>query len=330
MHNEHDMPALAPQSDATDIDCRGCGTCCRKGGPALHAEDLALFRAGHLAPEHCLTLRAGELARDLDGELRPLERELVKLRPRMAARGGDWTCLFLNQSDNRCGVYAHRPAECRALLCRDTWAIKTLHAVDRVTRLDVLAAWAEGAAERAGAAAGRSDVEQSGPAGPPYSAVPADPAASGGCAAPGVPWADILAAHEERCGYAVLAATGAALQRAADNLRARNPGMAHPMPLSEDPDGQDSPSRLTDMTDMADMADMAGMAEAAPAVATFLEAVRFDFAFRSIVRERAGVAMEELDFLLGRTLAATAAMYGVAVRMTANGPELVVLPASGN
>ena len=43
--------------------------------------------------------------------------------------------------------------------------------------------------------------------------------------------------------------------------------------------------------------------------------------------EQAGVAMEELDFLLGRTLAATAVMYGVAVRMTANGPELVVLPA---
>ncbi|WMW64004.1 YkgJ family cysteine cluster protein [Nitratidesulfovibrio liaohensis] len=323
MHNEHDMPALAPQADDTDIDCRGCGTCCRKGGPALHTEDLALFRAGHLAPEYCLTLRAGELARDLNGQLRPLERELVKLRPRMAARNGDWTCLFLNQSDNRCGVYAHRPAECRALLCRDTWAIKTLHAVDRVTRLDVLAAWAEGEAERAGAAAGRTDVEQSGLAGPPDSAVPADQAASGGCAAPGVPWADILAAHEERCGYAVLAATGAALQRAADNLRARNPGMAHPMPLSEASDGQDSPPRLTSM------AGMAGMAEAAPAVATFLEAVRFDFAFRSIVRERAGVAMEELDFLLGRTLAATAAMYGVAVRMGADGPELVVLPSTG-
>ncbi|MBG3876251.1 YkgJ family cysteine cluster protein, partial [Desulfovibrio oxamicus] len=114
---------------------------------------------------------------------------------------------------------------------------------------------------------------------------------------------------EERCGYAVLAATGAALQRAADDLRARNPGMADPMPLSEDPA---SPFHVAD---------------AAPAVATFLEAVRFDFAFRSIVRERAGVAMEELDFLLGRTVAATAAMYGVAVRMGADGPEVVVLPA---
>lgn len=309
MHNEHDMPALAPQADDTDIDCRGCGTCCRKGGPALHTQDLDLFRAGHLAPEHCLTLRAGELARDLDGQLRPLERELVKLRPRMAARGGDWTCLFLNQSDNSCGVYVHRPAECRALLCRDTWAIKTLHAVDRVTRLDVLAAWAEGAAERGSAAAdvSRVDVEQSDSPDSADSAVPANQVAPGGCAAPGVPWADILAAHEERCGYAVLAPVGAALQRAADQLRARNPGMADPMPFSEDP------------------ASPFYVAEAAPAVAAFLEAVRFDFAFRSIVRERAGAAMEELDFLLGRTLAATAAMYGVAVRMTANGPEVVVL-----
>jgi Fe-S-cluster containining protein len=296
MHNEHDMPALAPQDAAADIDCRGCGTCCRKGGPALHAEDLALFRAGHLAPEHCLTLRAGELARDLDGQLRPLERELVKLRPRMAARGGDWTCLFLNQADSRCSVYAHRPAECRALLCRDTWAIQTLHAVERVTRLDVLAAWAEGAAARASVAADASQADT----------------APAGCANPGVPWADILAAHEERCGYAVLAPVGAALQRAAEYLRARNPGMADPMPLSEDPA---SPFHV---------------AEAVPAVATFLDAVRFDFAFRSLVRERAGAAMEELDFLLGRTLAATAVMYGVAVRMTADGPELVLPPGSGS
>ncbi|MEG6504119.1 YkgJ family cysteine cluster protein [Nitratidesulfovibrio sp. 1201_IL3209] len=299
MHNEHDMPALAPRDDAshgpygtdgTDgTDCRGCGTCCRKGGPALHAQDLELFRAGHLAPEHCLTLRAGELARDLDGELRPLERELVKLRPRQilrqSARGGDWSCLFLNQADNRCSIYAHRPAECRALLCRDTWAIRTLHAVDRVTRLDVLAAWAEGVVERAG--------------------VP------GGCADPGVPWADILAAHEERCGYGVLApvgTVGAGLRRAADELRARTPGMVHPVPLSGEP------------------GDPAATDESAHAVEAFLEAVRFDFAFRSIVRERAGVAMEELDFLLGRTLAATAVMYGVAVRMISDGPELVVLP----
>jgi Fe-S-cluster containining protein len=306
MHNEHDMPALAPRdTDAhgphgTDsTDCRGCGTCCRKGGPALHAQDLDLFRAGHLAPEHCLTLRAGELARDLDGELRPLERELVKLRPRQSsrhpARGGDWSCLFLNQADNRCSIYAHRPAECRALLCRDTWAIKILHAVDRVTRLDVLAAWAEGVAERA---------DPTGEAGQ-GAGVP------GGCAEPGVPWADILAAHEERCGYGVLAPVGAvgeALRRAAEALRARNPGMAHPVPLS------------------GELGDPAATDESAHTAATFLEAVRFDFAFRSIVRERAGVVMEELDFLLGRTLAATAVMYGVAVRMTPEGPELVVLP----
>jgi len=303
MHNEHDTPALAPQDAAVDTDCRGCGTCCRKGGPALHAEDLALFRAGHLAPEHCLTLREGELARDLDGQLRPLERELVKLRPRQilrqSARGGDWTCLFLNQSDNRCSVYAHRPAECRALLCRDTRAITALHGVDRVSRLDVLAAWAEGATERAGSAAGASKADT----------------ALAGCANPGVPWADILAAHEERCGYAVLAPVGAALQRAAEEMRARNPGAMEPLPLPG----------LPDVLDAAGQADSAEVAEA---VATFLDAVRFDFAFRSLVRERAGAAMEELDFLLGRTLAATAVMYGVAVRMTADGPELVLPPGS--
>lgn len=259
MRNQCRMPAPATGADAADTGCRGCGACCRKGGPALHAQDLKLFRTGRLAPEHCLTLRAGEPARHLDGEVRPLERELVKLRPRQGAPGGDWTCLFLHQPGNRCARYAHRPAECRALLCRDVRAITALHGVDRVTRLDVLAAWAAGAGERA--APGRRGH-----------------GAPGGCADPGMPWAGILAAHEERCGYAALARVGAALQRPAD---------------------------------------------AAPATETFLEAVRFDLAFRSLLRERAGVTVEELDFLLGRTLAAAAGMYGVAVRMTREGPELV-------
>lgn len=120
-----------------DTSCRGCGTCCRKGGPALHGEDMDLLRRGALGRSDLVTLRAGELARDdAAGTLDPLDAELVKLA---GARPGVWACRFLG-ADNRCTVYATRPVECGALLCRDTSRIMALYGQDRATRAMVLAA----------------------------------------------------------------------------------------------------------------------------------------------------------------------------------------------
>ena len=45
-------------------ECRRCGTCCEKGGPALHGEDRPLVDRGQV-PARCLfTIRAGEPVRD--------------------------------------------------------------------------------------------------------------------------------------------------------------------------------------------------------------------------------------------------------------------------
>ena len=58
--------------------CQRCGTCCQKGGPALHQVDKELVDEGHL-PASCLyTLRCGELARDpISGDLVELPTELI-------------------------------------------------------------------------------------------------------------------------------------------------------------------------------------------------------------------------------------------------------------
>lgn len=133
-----EQPGMADGTPGDETACQGCGTCCRKGGPTLHAEDVPLFEAGHFVREHCLTLRRGELARDDVAEaLVPLEAELVKFR---GSRPGLWACQFLRPGERGCSVYAHRPVECRALLCRDTRAIIDLSPRDRVTRADVLRA----------------------------------------------------------------------------------------------------------------------------------------------------------------------------------------------
>ena len=84
--------------------CKQCGTCCRKGGPALHRQDEALFREG--------LLRAQDLC---------------------AFRPDDWTCRFL-MGTNSCFLYGKHPAECRALFCQAPEALLSMSGEDRLDR----------------------------------------------------------------------------------------------------------------------------------------------------------------------------------------------------
>lgn len=121
--------------------CRRCGTCCRKGGPALHAPDLPLFSGPDaLDLSLVVTLRAGELVHDqLKGCLAPLASEVLKLRSRPEAHGGQG-CILLHPADNSCTLYERRPAECRALNCRDTDELAAMYDADRLSRSDLLPA----------------------------------------------------------------------------------------------------------------------------------------------------------------------------------------------
>lgn len=88
-----------------------------------------------LAPADLLTLRAGELASDpASGDLAPLEDEALKIAPRP---GFGWMCCKLYPETNACAIYDDRPAECRALDCRDPAELLAMYRRDRLRRGDV-------------------------------------------------------------------------------------------------------------------------------------------------------------------------------------------------
>ena len=127
--------AMAVEHVATRNPCRRCGVCCEKGGPGLHQEDRLLVDSGQI-PARCLfTIRRGELARDnVKGTLAPLTQEIIKIK----GRADRWTCLFYDKETRGCGIYDHRPLECRALNCRDTRRIEGVYETARLRRQDLL------------------------------------------------------------------------------------------------------------------------------------------------------------------------------------------------
>lgn len=95
--------------------CTRCGTCCRKGGPAFHSEDVDLV--SRLGITNMVCLRRGELAYDPQvNAVRPLDVELIKIR----GKGHSWECVFFDSEIQVCSIYEHRPIECRVLQCDDS------------------------------------------------------------------------------------------------------------------------------------------------------------------------------------------------------------------
>ncbi len=127
----HRMPA---PNEVPRTDCIRCGTCCKKGGPTLHAEDTPLFEKGILEKQHVYTLRKGEVVRNIDETLVVLEQEIIKIKGQAEA----WTCMFYNDDQRRCTIYDHRPVECRALKCWDIREFKEVIARPRIQRSDLI------------------------------------------------------------------------------------------------------------------------------------------------------------------------------------------------
>lgn len=117
-------------------ECRRCGTCCLKGGPALHYKDRRLLQNGCLNPEQLITIRKGEPVFYLDGEKpAPAASEIIKVK----AAGSEWTCLFFDEKNAYCTIYEYRPIECLLLKCWDTGDLKKISGRDLLNRSDIIA-----------------------------------------------------------------------------------------------------------------------------------------------------------------------------------------------
>ncbi|MGD8472303.1 MAG: YkgJ family cysteine cluster protein [Desulfobacteraceae bacterium] len=117
-------------------ECRRCGTCCRKGGPAFHRADKALIEKGVIHSKYLYTIRKGELAYDnIRQRLEPVSSDVIKLK----GKGKSWTCILFDEKQNACTIYDNRPIQCRALKCWDTKAIEDLYAQKRLQREDLIA-----------------------------------------------------------------------------------------------------------------------------------------------------------------------------------------------
>jgi Fe-S-cluster containining protein len=116
-------------------ECKRCGTCCQKGGPALHKEDIVLLRSGVIPLDNLVTVRKNEPAYrpDLD-KIMPAENEFIKL----GGKGKSWECFFYDSASSSCLIHAKRPVECRLLQCWDTRRIKAVIGKNYLTRLDVI------------------------------------------------------------------------------------------------------------------------------------------------------------------------------------------------
>ena len=116
-------------------ECKRCGTCCEKGGPALHTQDLPLIEKGFLSFDNIISIRSGELAHDpVSNSIEPVKVELLKIR----GIKDSWACIFYDKAGNGCSIYDHRPIACKVLKCWDTDDILELAGKDLISRLDIV------------------------------------------------------------------------------------------------------------------------------------------------------------------------------------------------
>lgn len=115
--------------------CRRCGTCCEKGGPALHRRDQALVDDGCIPAKYLFTVRKGEPVHDnVKGNTLFAQTDIIKIK----SKKGRTVCVFFNASIHGCEIYDDRPVECRTLKCWDTAAFEALYSKNRLIRRDLL------------------------------------------------------------------------------------------------------------------------------------------------------------------------------------------------
>lgn len=116
-------------------ECRRCGTCCLKGGPALHTEDLRLLQEHILRFENLVTIRKGEPLLFLSAENpQPAPADIIKIK----GKGSEWSCMFFERRKAACRIYDQRPLECNLMQCWDTAALEKVAGINLLKRTDII------------------------------------------------------------------------------------------------------------------------------------------------------------------------------------------------
>ena len=119
----------------TKTACDRCGTCCIKGGPALHHEDRKFLQSNLLNPEHLITIRKGEPIFSLAAENpESAQSEIIKIK----GRGTEWTCFFFQETGTKCLIYEKRPLECSLLKCWETADLEKVAGRNLLSRYDII------------------------------------------------------------------------------------------------------------------------------------------------------------------------------------------------
>lgn len=117
-------------------NCIRCGTCCQKGGPALHKADRKLVLNGHLKPIDLVTFRTGEPA------VNPYQKTIIELPCEMIKIAGvtdtSWQCRFYSKDQSACLIYKYRPLECKTLKCWEPEEVAALFLKDMLSRSDLI------------------------------------------------------------------------------------------------------------------------------------------------------------------------------------------------
>lgn len=121
-----------PNQTLDTRSCRRCGTCCLKGGPALHLDDQPLVDSGKIPLNHLMTFRQGEPTLDnVTDTIAPAVTDIIQIRGINENRSD---CVFYDRAQKGCRIYDQRPVECEALKCWDTEKIKGIYSSRRLTR----------------------------------------------------------------------------------------------------------------------------------------------------------------------------------------------------
>lgn len=116
-------------------ECRQCGTCCRKGGPAFHLSDRPLIETGRIKLADIYTIREGEPALDnITHKAGPTAMDIIKIK----SQPGASTCIFYDDKNAGCVIYDDRPEECRVLKCWDTRDIEIVYRKPHLARKDLV------------------------------------------------------------------------------------------------------------------------------------------------------------------------------------------------